>query len=125
MKLEYLADGAPDCPLIRLYDFAAAEAAQLAATVGGLASGSVDRVETHRLPFVEPIDGCQLTLVRRSWDQAAIRVGMSAFECGFTADTWGNVAGLIEPFAKGADGFQWLGGSPGEAVVLFSASGGW
>lgn len=125
MKLEYLADGAPECPLIRLYGFPAAEAAQLVAAVGGLASGSVGRVETHRLPFVEPIGGCQLTLVRRPWDRAVVQVGMSAFECGFTAETWGNVAGLIEPFAKDADGFQWLAGAPGAAVVLLSASGGW
>jgi len=125
MKLEYLADGAPECPLIRLYDFAAAEAARFVAAVAGLASGSVEPVETHRLPFVQSIGGCQLTLVRRPWDQAVVQTGMSAFECGFTADTWCDVAGLIEPFARGADGFQGLAGSPGEAVVLFSASGAW
>jgi hypothetical protein len=125
MKLEYLADGSHDCPLLRLYDFTPAEAGQFLATVAGLASGAAERVEVHRLPFVEPVDGCRLSLARRSWDQALVRVGPSAFECAFTAGTWDNVAGLVEPFANDAGGFQWLAGSPGEASVLLSVSGQW
>jgi hypothetical protein len=123
MKLEYLADGSPDCPLIRLFDFNLAEAQQLLAALTPLASGAGERVELHGLPFVEPVNGCRLALVRRSWDQAIIRGnGPCEFECGFTADTWDNVAGLVEPFAQGAGGFQWLAGVPGEPALLLSAS---
>jgi hypothetical protein len=126
MKLEYLADGSPDCPLIRLYDFTGPEVAQLLTAVSSLASGATERVDVHRLPFVEAVGGCQLALVRRSWDQAIIRGrGLWEFECGFTPETWDNVAGLVEPIADGADGFQWLAGSPGEAALLLSASGQW
>ena len=100
MKLDYLADGSPDRPLLRLYDFTPAEAGQLLAAVAGLASGAAERVEVHRLPFVEPLGGCRLSLVRRPWDQAVVRVSPSAFECGFTAGTWENVAGLIGPRAR-------------------------
>lgn len=80
------------------------------------------------LPFVESLNGCRLALVRRSWDQAIRRMpGPSEFECGFTAGTWDNVALLVEPFAEGADGFQWPAGVPGEAALLLSgsASGQW
>jgi hypothetical protein len=125
MKLEYLADGSPDCPLLRLYDFTPAEAGQLLAVVAGLASGEDKRVEVDRLSFVEAIGGCRLALVCKSWDQAVLWVGPLAFECGFTAGTWDNVAGLVEPFAESAGGFQWLAGSPGEASMLLSASGQW
>jgi hypothetical protein len=54
-----------------------------------------------------------------------VRVGPAAFECRLTAATWDNVAGLIEPFAEGSGGHQWLAGSPGEAAVLLSPSGQW
>jgi hypothetical protein len=126
MKLEYLADGSPDCPLIRLYDFTSAEAEQLHAAIIGLAAGSAERVEIHRLPFVEAVGGCRLTLIRRAWDQAVLRRnGPAEFECGFTAGTWDNVAGLVEPFAESQGGFQWLAGVPGEAALLLSSSGQW
>ena len=123
MKLEHLAYGSPDCPLIRLYDFTPAEAAQLLVAVTALASGEGQPVEVHGLPFVEPVGECRLDFVRRSWDRAIIhRPGACAFECGFTAGTWDNIAGLVEPFAEGAGGFQWLAGTPGEAALLLSAS---
>ena len=123
MKLEYVANGSPDCPLIRLYDFDPAEARQFLASVTTLASGMAERIEVHNLPFVESLGGCRLSLVRRSWDQAMLRMPRpSEFECGFTAGTWNNVAGLVTPFAEGASGFQWLARVPGEVALLLSAS---
>ena len=44
------------------------------------------------------------------------------FSCGLTAGMWDNVVGLIEPFAHGAGGFQWLAGGPGEAALLLTAA---
>ncbi|SRR6266568_359779 len=125
MKLDYLADGSPDCPLLRLYDFTSIEADKFLAAVSSLALGTAERVEVHRLPFVEAVGACSLALVRRSWDQAVVRLGPSTFECGLTSRTWDNVGFLVEPFAAGAGGFQWLAGSPGEAAILFSVSGRW
>jgi hypothetical protein len=126
MKLEYLAEGSPDCPIIRLYDFTESEAKQFHSLVTALASTTVERVEVHRLEFVEAVDGCRLTLVNRSWDQAVFQKAKPAeFECGFTPGTWDNVACLVEPFTKGACGFQWLAGVPGEATILLSPYGQW
>ena len=123
MKLEYLADGSPDCPLIRLYDFIPAEAGQLLTAMIALATGTAERVDVHELPFVEPVGECRLALVRRSRDQAITRgPGPREFQCGFTAGTWDNIAGLLEPFAEDAGGCQWLAGIPGETAFLLSAS---
>jgi hypothetical protein len=61
----------------------------------------------------------------RDWDQAVLRVGPSAFECGFTASTWDNVAGSVEPFAAAGSGYSWLAGTPGEASLLLTSSGQW
>jgi len=126
MKLEYLSDGSPDCPLIRLYDFTLAEAEQLHAAVAELASGSCQQVEIHRLPGIESIGGCRLTFRVSRHDGAIVQMeSIAAFECRFTMDTWDNVAGLIEPFAQNGDGFQWLAGVPGEANLILSVSGQW
>lgn len=126
MKLEYLTADSPDCPLIRLYDFTPGEAGPLQAAVAALASGAVERVEVHRLPFVEAVGGCRLALVSRSWVQAVVRgTGPADFECGFTGNTWDNVAGLVAPFSAGAGGFQWLARLPGEAALLLSVTGEW
>jgi hypothetical protein len=65
-------------------------------------------------------------LVVRSWDQSVVQLsGDSQFECGYTAGTWDNVAGLVEPFTVSGAGFQWLAGAPGDAALLLSASGSW
>lgn len=125
MKLEFLPEGSLDCPLLRLYDFTQAEAGELLAAVRSLASGTTERVDIDRLPFVEPVANCRLAFLCRSWDQAVLRVASSSFECGLTSGTWDNVAGLIEPIAEGSGGFQWLAGIPGEAALLLSESGQW
>jgi hypothetical protein len=125
MKLEFLATGSPDCPLLRLYQFTPAEAAQLFAALTRLASGTIPQVAVHELQDVDTVGGCRLTLLLRSWDQAIRRTGLAEFECALTAGTWDHVAGLVEPFARGSDGFQWLAGTPGEAALLLSTSGQW
>lgn len=125
MRLEYLPDGSPDCPLIRLFDFTPPEAATLGVAVADMVAGRADRVAVHELPGVASVGGCELVLRARGWDQAVVRVGPAAFECGFTPGTWGNVADLVEPFAAGSNGYQWLAGVPGEASLLLSVSGQW
>ncbi len=125
MWLEYLPDGAPDCPLIRLFGFTQSEVAHLAAAVNDLASGRAERIAVHEIPGVVPLGGCELLLLVRSWDQAVVRVGLTRFECGLTTGTWENIAGLFDPFSGGGVGHQWLVSSPGEARLLISYSGQW
>jgi hypothetical protein len=125
MKLEYLAAGSPDCPLIRLYDFTPAQAGQLHAAVTALANGATERIELDRLPFVESVGSCRLAMVRGTRDQCVQCTAAQTFVCRLTAAAWENVAGLIEPFAKGAGGFQWLAATPGEVALALSVSGQW
>jgi|SRR5947209_19830015 len=109
MKLDYLPNGSRDCPLIRLYDFTPAEAGHLLNVLGDLAAGRARRVDVHRLPFVEAVGECRLALVAQGWDGAIVRRGDPAeFECGFRPHAWDDVAALVEPFASGSTGFQWL-----------------
>jgi hypothetical protein len=123
MKLEYLADGSPDCPLIRLYDFTQVEAGRLLDVLTDLAADRCEQVPVHKLPWVQPLGDCHLTFRVGSWDQAVVRkAGILDFACGFTNGTWDNVAALVEPFAGGAGGFQWLAGVPGETALLLTSS---
>jgi hypothetical protein len=59
MKLEFLPDGSLDCPLVRLYDFSAAEVASLATAVSGLAEGVTTICPVHELMGVQPVNGCR------------------------------------------------------------------
>jgi hypothetical protein len=123
MKLDYLSEGSPDCPLIRLYDFKSAEIQRFHTALLDLAGGSPLAIEVHRLPFVESINDCRLTLYVTSWDGAVILKAKPAiFDCGFTAATWENIAALVKPFTQDGSGFQWLARAPGEASWLISAS---
>ena len=126
MTLEFLPAGSPDCPLIRLYAFTPDEAATLHAELAALANGGLDRVEVHGLAGVEPVGGCRLTLVAEARDLGIAREDLAgASWCGSISDTWGEVAGRVEPFVKETSGYQWLAGPPGDVSLLLSADGRW
>jgi hypothetical protein len=126
MKLEYLARGSADCPLIRLYDFTPVEAGKLHAAIADLTRGSCEEVEIHRQPWIEPLRSCSLSFGVCARDQGLLLKSPPAnFECRFTAGTWDNVAGLVEPFTEGAIGFQWLAGILGAGRLLLSVDGFW
>jgi hypothetical protein len=125
MKLDYLSAASPENSIVRLYDFTTDEASQLATAIQNLASERERQLCVHALPCVTAVDGCRLTLIRKGWDQAILKTGNLEFECGLTAGTWDNVAGRIEAFVLGESGYQFLAGSPGEAMLLLSVSGDW
>jgi hypothetical protein len=125
VRLEYLPAGSLDCPLILLAEFKPSEALQLRDAVVNLANARIEQLAVHELPDVVPVSGCELMFRVRAWDQAVVQVGPTSFECGFTAGTWDNVAGLVDPFVREVAGHQWLANSPGEVALLLSASGKW
>ena len=125
MKIEYLPDGSDDCPMIRLYDFAQSEIADLFAAVTTLASSERLSVAVDELAGVETISECRLTLRSGVRDIGVVHVDARAsFECGLRPEGWDNVAGLIEPFLNAASGYQWLV-MLGDARLLHSVDGQW
>ena len=62
MKPEYLSDGSPECPLIRLYEFNRSEAQQLRQLVKSLVTGDRKDVSLQNEMWVEPADRCCLKL---------------------------------------------------------------
>lgn len=125
MKIEYLGDGAKECPLIRLYDYSQSEACQLRDIVRGLISGDFQSLPLQEETWAVPIGGCCLTLRRDGRNVGAHQLSPLNFECVLDADGWNNVEGLLEPFcAFNTAGFQWLT-SQGEVSLLISQTGSW
>jgi hypothetical protein len=127
MRLEYLPNGSPDCPLIRLYDFDAMEATRLLHLVISLSDDSVGRIILDEQQEVTSVDGRKLTLVTNRSDHGVVRTRPSnQFECILTRTSWTHIAGLIEPFCGPgvANGFQWLD-ETSDISLLLSPSGSW
>ena len=125
MKLEYLADGSDDCPLIRLLEFTPAEVQELRKLVRLLVSGERQSVALENEAWAAPIGGCQLSLRRGNRDQGVRQVEPLKFECVLSSDGWSNVEGLLDPFCNSnTTGFQWLT-HDGRVSLLISQSGKW
>jgi hypothetical protein len=109
MKIEYLEDGSPDCPLIRIYGSDGTGLRHLRAAIRDLISGAKDSIALHQLPGFEAVDGCELTLrVASTARQKGVhqQTGALDFEWALSLPDWDTVAELIPPFIE--RGFQWL-----------------
>jgi hypothetical protein len=125
MKLEFLADGSPDCPLIRLFDFSNEEAARLKSLFESLSDGSANDVALHEQSGFEQVNPCRLYLRVGKADRGIRLVSPGLFECVLTANTWDNMAWLVEPFCEPrTSGFQWLNNTMGINLLL-SRDGRW
>lgn len=80
MKLEYIADGSPYCPLIRLYEFTDIETAGLRTKVAELAQGSSISIALHDLNFVTPIGNCELILIVADDGQGILAINTFKFK---------------------------------------------
>jgi hypothetical protein len=126
MKLQYLPDGSPDSPLIRLYDFQPAEAARLKELFDSLANGSRTSAPLHEQIGIESVDACHLDLRLGAQDVGIVQKGALTFECALTAEGWSEVASFVEPFCEAAEAqtYQWLN-QDGKISFLLSPSGKW
>ena len=126
MKIEFLPDGSPDCPLVRLYDFNGDEVRALHMVFVALSTGTSEEVALEALPGVEPVSGCQVHLKLDSWNRGGrIVKGSAAIEWHLTRERWDNVAGLTKPFCdQPVNGYQWLD-ETGPVSLLLSADGSW
>jgi hypothetical protein len=124
MKLQYLAYGSADCPLIRRYDFQTADAVRLKALADKLAGGSSTLIALDEQTGILPVDGCQLNLRVSRRNRGIIQVAEFGFACRLTNKGWSDVASLTEPFCGSVtdNAYQWLN-EDGEISLLLSASG--
>lgn len=126
MKLEYLAAGSPDCPLIRLYEFDTTGAKRLREAFRSLADGSRQDIPLHEEWWIESIAGCHLDLRLGAKDLGVVERLPSKFECVLTAESWSEIASMVDPFctAPSSEDAVWLENN-GEASLLLSRTGRW
>jgi hypothetical protein len=125
VKLEYIAEGSQDCPLIRLYSFDQPEVLRLRKIVEALSNRSAVSMALHDERGVESVSSCKLILRSGTKDVGVLQTGPSAFECTLMPSTWKSVKDLIDPFCESSiGGFQWLS-DQGKISLLLSRSGSW
>jgi hypothetical protein len=124
VKLEYIAEGSKDRPLIRLYSFDQQELLRLREAVEALSKETVQSTSLHEQQGIEPVDSCELILRSGARDLGVLQTGPAKFECVLTPDTWGGVKELIDPFVESSGGYQWLS-EQGKISLLLSKSGSW
>jgi hypothetical protein len=126
LTLDFLDDGSPDCPMLRISGSHPAAYQELRSGFESLHDKSAQRIAIDEPPAIAPAGGCRLVAVATTWDQGVVESQKTgSFEWRLTAEMWDNVAGLLEPFCAGeARGFQWLE-SAGDIPVLVTIDGRW
>jgi hypothetical protein len=125
MKLEYIAEGCVDCPLIRLYEFDRDQAAAFKSALERLRSGE-QQIQLHNEPFIETVGDCKLTLKKSARDWGIVLNGRE-FECSLTSEAWDDLVFWVEPFCNSDSGsYQWLPTPGGRKIrLLLSRNGQW
>ena len=125
MKVEFLAEGAAECPLIRLFDYRAGELERLRIVCSELGDRRRAEFPLHDEPWVEPIAECKFT-----WRAGARNAGVqfpgscAAFFLELTGEASRDVSDKLLPFVDGSDGYNWLT-NEGDVHVLISHDGTW
>jgi len=125
MRLEFLADGADECPLLRFYGWGDGEVTLLREAAEQLATGASRSIEFHRLPFIEAVGDIEFTWVADPWDRGVLVLqDKRSFVMQLSPEIWSDVVEIIRPFEQNAVGFNWLLAVT-EVEVLLSFSGQW
>ena len=125
MKLDFLEEGAEDCPMVRLYDFRSSDVLRLIEMFRALATGSRQQASLDDVCPVESVDGTHLRFTRGERDQGVVKRGAADFEVILAGAGWEQAAGLAEPFCKPSAGYQWLTPHAGSIQLLLSPTGDW
>ena len=122
MKLEYLNDGSGDCPLVRLYDLDPQGVKLFVKHLYDLSTKKIESFEVHTIPGIEQVDNLRLKAVVGK-DQGVVLHGPGLnFEMTLSQASWGQVAGLAEPFEvqEGGGRHQWLDNTSGIQLLISS-----
>jgi hypothetical protein len=113
MELEFLKEGSPDCPLIRIYGIDQAEFSSFHGAVQQLTDAAGKKCSVQEIPGFHAVDDCALTMISVSSNAGVRQIGKALrFEWALTPAKWSIVAGLVEPFAFDlmVGTHQWLSG---------------
>jgi len=124
MMMEFILDGSPDCPLIRLSDTSAQDIAALLGAWTFLSRKIGVVISLAALPGMNAKEGCDLICKSAEESVGFQRQTGNRFACVLTRAAWEDVRGLTEPFLSPQAGYQWLI-EEDEVSLLLSPSGRW
>jgi hypothetical protein len=125
MHLEFLADDADECPLLRFYHWGDGEVTLLREAAERLATGVSRSIEVHQLPFIKAVGGITFTWVADAWDRGVLLPhDRRSFVMQLPAELWADVVEVIRPFERSVIEFNWLLPVT-EVKVLLSWGGDW
>lgn len=125
MKIEFLPEGSPECPLIRIFQFQPGEVEALRTACRELADGKRTEFALHEQPWVEAVGDCAFI-----WKAGLKDIGVRLPQDGkpfiliFSNEGWREVEDKLLPFARSSTGFNWLTDG-GDVEVLISNDGSW
>lgn len=125
VKIEFLPDGSPDCPLIRMFEYQPNEVEALRTACRELADGKRTEFALHEQAWIESVGGCAFI-----WKAGTKDVGVRLPRPGdpfvfiFSDEGWREVEDKLLLFAPRSPGFNWLTDG-GDVEVLISNDGRW
>jgi hypothetical protein len=123
MRLEFIAAGSHDTPLIRLYGTDVEPLLELSREVERLSRRVPETVEVHRIAGITAIDNCRLTLEsvhKRPRSLVVKKADRLDFVGRATCEAWITVHWLIAPFLRPeppSGRYQWLLGGDARGVL--------
>ena len=109
MIVEFLRDGAPECPLVRFYSTKVDDFLRLKSLVDRLATGEDCSIELGTEDGIALGNMAGLTL-RNSADSGLTEVDPNKFDWSLTPYDWESVSMLLQPFLEDPrpNTYQWL-----------------
>lgn len=113
LKVEYLKESSPDCPLIRIFGNDIDTYKLLYDRISLLTVHKLETIRIQTLKGFELINIDSLDLYVDKENKGVVRINDRIFECRLKIEGqegWTGVMGLLEPFfvEKLEQGFQWL-----------------
>jgi hypothetical protein len=125
MKIEFLPEGASDCPLVRLFDYSREDLRLLSQACHDLANGRIEEFILHDEPWIESASGC-----RFYWRVSSTDIGVplprpsEPLVLQYSKERWRDVQGKLSQLLDQPLGFQWITDG-GDVEVLVSPDGAW
>lgn len=117
MKIKYIPNGSPDCPLIQISETSKDDIQKLLTSWEILSKRADEAIELKN-------NNLQLICKSGKKDIGLKQITNDTFQCILGCETWLQVHGLTEPFLDDRTGFQWLS-EEGPIKLLLSPLGGW
>ena len=123
MYLEFLSDGAPDCPLLIFSPAVPKEVEELYHALLNIVADYVTSLEIHGLPYISPVDGCRLTahIAEQNFGVVLLENTKNHFTWQLTRQTWKEVLDILYPFTRPdfvRSSYNWLNETSNISVLI-------